>query len=149
MASDTFVLAGTQGGSGNGYWSPAGGAVLTPTGMNAVNFVFEKLAGGNVRLTIFGTYSVAAASAGYAKLNCILPLTVLPAWAWPRLSAVGSVFNQSVALGGSFVTPNFLNLAPAVAQDGNNMLLTFGGYTLSASSTSNACSSTIEYLGQF
>lgn len=84
MSANTFQLAGTAGGAGNGYW--LGGGSLTLTLANTINFTFETIpnsTAGKKRLTIEGTWTQASAALGFGTVLATIPIATIPVWARP------------------------------------------------------------------
>lgn len=132
-SNNSFILPGTKGGAGNGYWSEGGGSVVSITNGNQMNFLFETFANqpGEVKLTVTGTSTQVAATAGQGSINCIIPLSDIPSWAYPQLGPSDvSVYNKTVggSLNNAFASGC---LAFTVSRDTGNMLLVADGYTAS------------------
>lgn len=150
MSSNTFQLAGTAGGAGNGWGAATG--VGTMTLGNAVNFVWEAFANYPklVRVTLSGTYTIAASGAGALTLTYTIPLTSLPTWARPAAPTSPATINTSV--GGASGFPTSIAVAwysVNVTNNGTSMIISVSGQAsalVAAISQNAAC--VLTYIGQ-
>ena len=130
MSSNSFILKGTDGGVGNGYWTNEGTSVGTLTLANGINFRFETFANYPklVRVSLTGTYTLSTSGAGQVGINCTIPLSALPSWARPaRAVPPATAFNSSVGGGFAIDYPSAADLIYFncnISSDATNMLIT-------------------------
>lgn len=137
MSSNTFYLAGTTG----TYWSAPGASSIAISNATGLNFLFEQAGPEQVRLTISGTVTSVAATAGLVNLNAIIPLSKLPKWVYPSISPIAGPSAFTTTVGGG---PFQLATIPAstfvnVSRDTTNMVIGIVGYTSTFTSISSNC----------
>lgn len=155
MSSNSFILAGSAGGAGNGYWTNEAGSALTVSNANGLNFSFESFANYPklIRLTITGTITGVVAAAGDANIVCTIPLSALKSWLKPSTGPSQLGYSASTSLAGASSFPCFQDgpnptdrLALTISADSTNLYLYVTGYVKIIASTSQTVYTTITYL---
>lgn len=138
--ADVFQLAGSTGGTGNGYWAAptVNNSAGIITNASGINFIFQKqlLTPNKIKLTWQGTlnYQCATVTVGdNFAYWAIIPLSALPLWCQPLIPP-GATTTAGIGLGSGpaqmYVTGPGTAIGSATATlqlQGTNLKLTFEG----------------------
>lgn len=131
MSANSFILAGSTGGTANGYWTGTG--VTQIGGMNAVNFTFEQFVNYPklTRLTLTGTGSMGASALGNFSATATIPLSTFASQPWLIPASVGT--SRLFATAGNWTALGSQAMGEATASaDGTNLYVNLQAATSAA-----------------